>query len=103
MKLTDLNPHWISAGGADRRDADGNPTRRRTGVGIMFDCPCGCENLCAVNFDNPIDGGSRYDHSGAIWHRTGFTYESLTLTPSINRPRGCGAHFWIRDGEVVFA
>lgn len=107
MRLTSLHPQFISAGGADRRDEDGCPTRRRTGVGIIFDCPCGaCGTLCAVYFDNPLDGGVRWQQEGPIWHRSGFTYENLTLSPSIFRnryPESCGAHFWIRDGEVEFA
>lgn len=92
MKLTDLNPHFISAG-------------ERKGIGMLFDCPCGkCGELCGIEFHNPIDGGPSHDPMRhAHWHRTGETFETLTLTPSIHRsgPGGCGWHGFITNGEVM--
>ena len=94
MKLTDLNPTFVSGSGGVRK-----------GIGIIFDCPCGkCGTLCGVEFRNPIDGGPLYDPArNAHWQRTGETFESLTLTPSIHRSGagGCGWHGYITNGEVL--
>ena len=46
MKLTDLNPRWVGAGGEGISDADGNPVPARAGIGLSFDCPCGCDQRC---------------------------------------------------------
>lgn len=97
MRLIDLNPGFISAGPSPEQ---------RDGIGIIFDCPCGCDVLCAVYFRNPVDGGGPYpSERGPLWCRTGDTFEALTLTPSIHRsgPGGCGWHGWIKDGEVLTA
>jgi hypothetical protein len=93
MKLTDLHPVFL--GGADGR----------TGVGVQFDCPCGADDSpCYVPFANPLDDGPQYGAQG--WQRTGETFDTLTLTPSILRTFstcGCQWHGWITNGEVVSA
>ena len=110
MKLADLNPRWIGAGGEGifRRNAAGElePAPRREGVGIMFDCPCGldrgCEGWVYVAFSNPRDGGAPIASPGQpTWARTGESFETLTLSPSILRVGGCGWHGWVRNGEVI--
>jgi hypothetical protein len=55
-----------------------------------------------VPFANPIDGGPQLERHG--WQRTGDTFETLTLTPSILRARargGCGWHGFITNGAVT--
>ena len=100
MRLVDLHPQFISAG-RDKTDVEG-PKVHRQGIGVIFDCPCGkCGHLWYVAFHNPLDGGPPYDEQGPHWHRTGQTLESLTLSPSIHRSRGCGWHGYIRNGEIV--
>ena len=54
-----------------------------------------------------MDGGP--SHSPPAWHRTGDTFDTLTLSPSIlvvpdeRVPEyGCGAHFYVRKGEIVW-
>ena len=123
MKLVDLHPNWIiSRGGI-------GVLGERRGMGIIFDCPvhasvppadsrCGC--LVGVMFENPIDGGPKCDASCATrntkgepvyWQRTGETFETLTLAPSIrvfdvgSGPNGEVVHttHWhgfITNGEV---
>lgn len=108
MKLTDLNPSFVGAGGEGITKADGSPVPRRTGVGITFDCPCGCGTPSYIPFHNPIDGGPPHedDQTRPRWTRTGETFENLTLSPSILRdPKkgGCGWHGFIRNGEIVNA
>lgn len=91
MKLADLNAQFYGATG-------------RSGIGILLDCPCGCENLLGVPFTNPIDGGPP-ENERVTWQRTGETIETLTLTPSIRRVPidgfGCAWHGWITNGEVT--
>lgn len=103
MKLTDLNPRWVGAGGEGISDKDGNPVPARHGVGVSFDCPCGCGTRTYLDFQNPLDGGPAHDTRGPHWKRQGETFETLTLKPSIRRtpPRGCGWHGFVTNGEVT--
>ena len=90
VRLAELEPTWVGEAG-------------RHGTGLACNCPCGCDNGLYVPFANPLDGGLQVGPQG--WQRTGDTFETLTLTPSIFR-RGegsCGWHGFIRAGEVVKA
>jgi hypothetical protein len=101
MKLIELDPSWWSNGGPGLTDtATGLPVPERTGQGITFDCPCGCADIVSVPFTNPLDGGppARQD---VTWDRTGETFETLTLSPSLQRMDGCKWHGWVRNGEVI--
>jgi hypothetical protein len=63
---------------------------------------CGIRGYVA--FANPLDGGPPHISLGEpTWQRTGDTFETLTLSPSIlrTRPYGCGWHGFITDGEVT--
>jgi hypothetical protein len=79
-RIVDCNPRWISG--------------RYTGVdidiarGVHFDCPeghAGCSH--AIPFSPALDGSpsAGWQQNGAIWQRTGDTFETLTLQPSIRR------------------
>ncbi len=107
MKLTDLNPRWVGAGGPGVSDADGNPVPKRHGVGISFDCPCGAEvPKCPrvyIDFSNPLDGGSSHGVAPNRWQRGGDDFATLTITPSIQRVGGCEWHGFITHGELVQA
>lgn len=120
MRLTDLSPRWYGAGGPGIYNADGTPAAVRTGIGIGFLCPCA---PCAakrtgdwehdwytrhfIPFTNPIDGGPPFQADRPLWQRTGDTFETLQLTPSIlSDPAkgGCGWHGFIGNpipGEVT--
>lgn len=104
QKLTELNPRWVGAGGEGITDEDGKPVPARHGVGLSFDCPCGCDVRCYVAFSNPIDrGASHKNKDEPTWNRMGNTFETLTLRPSIMRNEekgGCGWHGYITDGQV---
>ena len=66
--------------------------------------PCGAGEPLFVPFVNPLDGGPPLEVGRPNWQRTGDTFESLTLTPSILRRRdrgGCGWHGFITNGEVT--
>ena len=102
MKLTDLHPEFFNAGGPGIHKTDGSPVPARVGVGMIFDCPCGCGVKGHVEFTVAIDG-QPWAVESPRWERTGDTFETMTLSPSINRPKpqGCGWHGWIRNGEVT--
>lgn len=103
MRLTDLNPAFFRAGGSGISDRDGQPVPERTGCGLVFNCPCGCGARQAAHFRNPIDGGPPIDPDANMWNRTGDTFETLSLTPSIlfdPAKGGCGWHGYITNGEV---
>lgn len=73
MRLVDLDPNWVSTSG-------------RQGMGLRFRCPH-CDTHLVVWFENPLDNGPSLDpakHRAPLWKRMGDTFETLTLTPSIN-------------------
>lgn len=128
MRLAELNPRFMNSGGegvsqksdrlclacngenaGDCRACHGSgfeyePAPLRTGVGVIFRCPCGNADdahECYVPFTNPLDGGPSRERG---WLRVGDTFDTLTLTPSILRSRalgGCGWHGFIVNGDVT--
>ena len=103
MRLVDLHPRFVGAGGEGISDANGNPVPARHGIGVMFDCPCGCDELCFIPFSNPLDGGVSVSSTPGqpTWDRVGDTFETLTLTPSIQRVGGCAWHGHVTNGGIV--
>lgn len=104
-RLKDLNPHWIATGGEGVTNSiTGEPVPRREAVAIGFDCPCGCTHPVCITLANPLDGGEPFDsgHARPRWTRTGADFETLTLTPSIQRvlPNGCW-HGFVTNGEII--
>lgn len=79
-RLVDCDPRW--AHGRYYGQEDG-PVR-----GIHFDCPEGhadCSHI--IPFTPALDGTTAeiWQQSGANWQRTGDTFETLSLSPSIRR------------------
>ncbi len=111
MLLTDLNPAWCSHGGEGsfRRGPNDEevPIPERKRIGLMYDCPCGCGDRRYVPFENPEDGKGPLEGKNHKWHRTGTTFKTLTLSPSIRHipleHGDCSWHGWIRDGKVTNA
>jgi hypothetical protein len=100
-RLVDLNPRWVGAGGEGITLSNGQPAPERHGVAITFDCPCGCDVRAQIEFTIATDGKPWRDDA---WTRTGDTFETLTLRPSIHRPArygGCGWHGWLTNGELI--
>lgn len=113
MRLTDLNPRWLAEEG-------------RHGQGVTFDCPCclGRPNgvRLAAAFTPTLDGGPAIGLDpkrlwpalwppkgepnvttvppGIHWQRSGDTFETLTLSPSIDASRAGHWHGFITNGEV---
>lgn len=123
MRLTELDPRWVGAGGEGISDKDGNPVPERHGVGVSFLCPC---PVCVpkrtgdadrdfhlrhfVPFTNPLDGGPPQVSAHPTWERTGDTFDTLIVRPSIlsdTAKGGCGWHGFIggsggdQPGEVT--
>lgn len=104
MRLTDLSPAFLDAGGEGVTDSlTGLPVPYQYGVGIAYDCPCGCGARRYVPFDVPLDGSVQKHSASNVWHRVGDTFDTLTLTPSIlhTTPHGCGWHGYITEGRVI--
>lgn len=110
MRLVHLNPKWIGAGGAGisriGENGEHEPVPKRSGVGLMFDCPCGCDSPLYVDIKNPLDGkGLHQTNADHFWARKGEDFETLTLTPSILRKQirgeGCGWHGFVTSGEII--
>lgn len=95
MKLSELNPQW------DDRDWEVPP---RLGVGLWFDCPTcqpGQRVRLHIWFADPIDGGSsKAPDPQHGWIRSGSSFETLSITPSVDCSR-CGHwHGFITGGEI---
>ena len=101
MKLTDLNPNWVFTGGEGVTDMHGKPVPRRENVALTFDCPCSvCGERPCLLIRNPADGLGPLE--GSSWELTGgYSFETMTLVPSIQRVGECAWHGYITDGEVA--
>lgn len=88
MRLTELEPRWLNIGG-------------RSGMGITFLCPCCRSERLPILFENPLDGGAPEAGVRTRWTRTGNTFETLTLTPSIDARNSGHFHGFITAGEIV--
>lgn len=88
MKLADLNPNWVTT------------NSYRKGMGLRFNCPH-CGEKMVVMFLNPIDGGNPdlFRTDNCKWTRMGETFDTLTLTPSIDIPNHW--HGNIINGEAL--
>lgn len=72
MKLVDLHPLWYTWHGRTER------------IGLSFDCPVhGTAHRVYVPFVNPLDEG-KAEQRICLWRRTGETFETLSLTPSVD-------------------
>lgn len=56
-------------------------------------CPCGCGDTIELNLAPP--GRPR-------WELTQVNRSQVTVSPSVWRATGCGSHFWIREGKIVW-
>ena len=101
MKLIDLNPSWIGHGGEGVFDVNHNPIPYQKGVALTCDCPiCGSDHPLVIFINPPIEG-NLLDSQRLYWKRIGEDFQTLTLTPSIQRMDKCKWHGFIRNGEII--
>jgi hypothetical protein len=102
MRLTELNPRWTGTGAII--------------TGLTFDCPhCRIQRL-GIMFQNAIDlegwleKGCTRHHSDYEWDRTGETFDTMSLSPSIDTSQPPDIHridfegHWhgfITNGEIT--
>lgn len=95
------------------RGQEYEPAPERHGIGVSFDCPCSkCTSqrvgdadadFCLrvfVAFKNPLDAGTPLQDDRHYWDRSGETFESLLLRPSILDRGRCGWHGYVTNGMV---
>ncbi len=117
MRLVELEPRWFAEPG-------------REGQGVSFVCPhCAAASdrpdrvRVAVAFANPLDGGAPISLASPIlwptlwppksvpdvttvppgvhWQRTGETFETLTLAPSVDASPAGHWHGHVQEGECL--
>lgn len=119
-RLVDCNPTWGREGG------DG--VTRGVERYVMFDCPEGHDGCRKSIPFTPARYGQAVPSpqlNGAIWDRTGDTFETMTLSPSIrsipvytsreaaeaagvddaqldDQALYCALHIFIRNGQIEF-
>lgn len=90
VQLDSLRPRWL----------DSLPDRKR--VGMSFDCPhCASSDepyRLFVTFDKPLDGGPTIE--GRHWSRSGDSFQTLTLSPSVDASAQGHWHGFVIDGRV---
>ncbi len=89
-RLVDLSPAWLTTGNG------------RAGMGIIFECPH-CDGASNVGcwFANPLDGGPPApagEEPAPRWHRTGDTFDMLSITPSIDASASGHWHGFVTNG-----
>lgn len=105
-RLVDCNPRWARSDSC----AEGEDSNW-----LQFDCPEGHQNCqVSVPFSPSLKGAPQSSVVGSrtIWTRTGDTFETLTLSPSILMTPTvttdgrvidpCALHIFIRDGAIEF-
>lgn len=106
MRLTEFEPRWFTVA----HPADGVDLR----IGLTFLCPhCRAIRL-GIQFHPPIDPAGlieklqiSWPKAEKVWLRSGDTFETLTITPSIDVSMSATLEFdghWhghITNGEIV--
>jgi hypothetical protein len=92
MKLTELDPRWLSY------------STGRRGLGISFDCPHCTGRFKArvtVPFENPLDGKAPVTGFDQYFNRVGDDFTTLTVSPLIDGSRNGHWRGTITNGEVA--
>ena len=110
MKFIELAPHWVSSGGEgiSRKNPQTGvmePVPERVEIGVMFDCPCGCESKCFIYVGNHPDGKPVDSGGCPVWQCEDRNFETFTVSPSIRRNKlpsgkGCQWHGFIKEGVI---
>ena len=102
MRLTELKPRWA----ADYDILIGDHVvhdENRVGMALTFECPHCRTTRLGVFFRNPVDGKAHSDDydNAHLWMRTGDTFETLSLSPSIDASASGHWHGYITGGDVT--
>jgi hypothetical protein len=101
MRLVDLAPHWV---GLCPGHAIGItflcPHCRQTRIGVAFDVPIGGEHLENI-IGRSVAAQLTSEFQNKKWHREGDTFDTLTLTPSIDTSEHGHWHGHITNGEAL--
>lgn len=88
--LIELNPSWFTIEGVH----NGMP------IALQFDCPVcprGCHRLFVPFVDHV------WNHPRPTWHKSGATFEDISLSPSIHYPAmPCQFHGYVTQGKVTW-
>lgn len=97
MKLTELEPRWIGIGRGFEFTSK---------FGVTFLCPCCRKQRVGILFDPILDPDNDAWKAewawpgGKKWQRTGDTFETLSLSPSIDLSAHGHWHGFITNGEI---
>ncbi len=72
----------------------GNKTTHNFWYAYMV-CPCGCEERIMLNLINDVEPKWKVSLNKGEDH--------ASIYPSIWRNEGCESHFWIKNGNIVWA
>lgn len=100
MRLTELNPRWVGIHGWSSDSI--------YYIGVTFNSPMRPGQRLAVLFTPAIDpdglaakyGWGQPFPESKKWSRTGETFDSLTLTPSLDFSAAGDWHGFITNGEI---
>jgi hypothetical protein len=113
VRLLDLKPRWVGVNPAYPSGSwvlpAGQVAPRPIHIGVSFICPHCINQRLAVLFYPIIDpddwvakqGWALPDATHKRWMRTGDTFDTLTLTPSIDCSKSGHFHGYITNGEVT--
>ena len=93
VKLSELNATFVQATTTGYRTVDSMPEAQ----GVVFDCPCGTHSVLVWFSGRGVPTTAPLGDKA--WDATGTSLDNLSLSPSIDFPRGCW-HGFVQHGDV---
>jgi hypothetical protein len=101
VRLTDLNPKWIAL--EENGDALGVtflcPHCRQAHVGVYFAEPVDTNGVPGIDPSLPLFIAQHPEN--LYWHRAGDSFDTLTLTPSVDVSKHGHWHGFVTGGEIT--
>lgn len=101
MRLSELSPKWIAV--RENGDAIGVtflcPHCRQVHIGAWFAEPVDINGIPGIDLDLPLFMAQHPENK--YWHRTGDTFETLTLTPSVDTSQHGHWHGFLTSGAIT--
>lgn len=89
-----MNPKYISSGGEGITDSTTHePVPIDEKAALEVDCPCGCGDRVLIPLHPSFGKNS--------WSRQGDDFNTMTISPSVQRRSGCNTHFSIINGGII--